>query len=219
MDPRHKVGCIVGVIYLFHQTGHYWTIEEDPQPAPQPPALGRGNSSPAYSEQLGSIHTDREHDVTYDYDKPIRVDGEEYDARDLCDDGCSLGDGTRLVMRPSDDGEEWIISKVYVQGSSGILELRRLPRKVKQGPSKTVKKDVPLTSRTVHELDADPTPAGVQRLASAFSQQDFDATPTLAQRLYEVMTHYVEVLELHRDEAEYAHWDSNQGRSGEGRVS
>ena len=45
--------------------------------------------------------TDVENDVTYDDDKPIRVDGVEYDARELLgDNGCPTGmrDGSRLGL-------------------------------------------------------------------------------------------------------------------------
>ena len=208
VDPRDKVGDIVGVIYLFLQSEHYWTLEEDLQAPAQPPAVGRANSAGShYTERPGSIHTDQENDVTYDDEKPIRVDGEEYDARDLCcGDGCSLGDGTRLVMRESDDGTEWVISKRYVQGTSAMLELRRLPRTVVRGPTKLVRKVVPLASRIAHdhELHADPTPEDVQKLVAEFAQRKLDATPMLAQKLYEVMTYYVDMLELYRNEAEYA---------------
>ncbi len=98
-DPRDIVGSIKSVIYLFLDREHYSTIEDDPQPL----VTGRSSSlssdvGSVYSERPGSIHTDKENDVTYDYEKPILVNGEEYTAGELLFPGVSLGDGTRCVL-------------------------------------------------------------------------------------------------------------------------
>ena len=82
------------------------------------------------------------------------------------------------------------------------LELRRLPRTLVRGPTKRVRRDAAPASRVAHELDADPTPEDVQKLVAEFARRGLDATTMLAQKLYEVMTYYVDMLELHRNEAD-----------------
>jgi hypothetical protein len=99
-DPRDQVGNILGVIYLFLDREHYSTIEDDLE---QPLATNRSTSlssdvGSVYSERPGSIHTDRDNDITHDYEKPILALGEEYTAGELLGDGVSLGDGTRCVL-------------------------------------------------------------------------------------------------------------------------
>ena len=68
---------------------------------------------------------------------------------------------------------------------------------------------MPLASRSAHELDADPTPEDVQKYAAELDELGLGATPLLAQKLYDMMTYYVDVLELHRNEAESAALGSN----------
>ena len=83
-----------------------------------------------------------------------------------------------------------------------MLELRRLPRTLVRGPTKRVRRDAAPASRVAHELDADPTPEDVQKLVAEFARRGLDATTMLAQKLYEVMTYYVDMLELHRNEVD-----------------
>ena len=105
-------------------------------------------------------------------------------------------------MRASEDGKEWVVYKRYAQGTAAMLELRRLPRARVRGPTRRVRREALAASRAAHELDADPTPEDVQKLVAEFARRRLDATPMLAQKLYEVMTYYVDMLELHRNEAD-----------------
>jgi hypothetical protein len=106
-------------------------------------------------------------------------------------------------MRTSDSGEEWVISQMYVQGGARALsEVRRLPRILAQGPPKKVRKTAPVAEESWHEFDADPAPEDMQKLAAELSVQGLGATAMLAQNLYELMTHYVSMLNLHRNESD-----------------
>lgn len=63
-------------------------------------------------------------------DQLIMACGVEYEAAEL-QEGVSLGDGTRLTIRPSEAGDEWVIIRTFVH--SGFQEeVRRLPRKRKR---------------------------------------------------------------------------------------
>ena len=106
-------------------------------------------------------------------------------------------------MEPSDSGKEWVVSLMYVQGGPRALsELRRLPRILAQGPPKKVRKTAPLAEESPHELDADPAPEDMQKFAGALGEHGLGATAMLAQSLYELMTYYVSMLNLHRNESD-----------------
>ena len=208
-----QVGVMSSVIYLFLQGEHYSTLENGAAPAPPAPSVPVAPQS-EYSVKQGSIHTDPDSDITgwgkdpYAEQPPIRIDGVEYDARDLLGNGTSIGDGKRLVMKPSDDGKEWVIYCVWGvrdacswkpldRGQNGSREeMRRLPRKVKQGPTKRRKKP-PSIPQPPPMVSADSTGCeGVENWQLELQRTGWQATSMVAQRLFDCIDKHVKELEL-----------------------
>ena len=179
-DPRDKVGCVENVVYLFLQDEHYSALQNGSGEL----VAADADAESVCGSELGSMHTDHDNEMTYS-GEPITVHGEDYSASDLCN-GLSLGDGTRIVMKPSDKGDEWIISMNDMR-TGGHEELRRVPRIMTRKPSNL---NTPRRKRA---------PEDVGQWTAMLQREKMLATPDLAQCLHEMMAEYIEKLELQDD--------------------
>lgn len=185
IDPRDRVGTVQAVIYLFLERKHYSTLESY-----APAVATNGRSGSPMPSQSGTVVTDREHDITYDYNNPIMVGGEELTGGELRS-GVSVGDGTRLKMEPSVNGEEWVIFREHT-GSGMREEVRRLDRS-------TVP---PAPVRSAAGVEASSTPADAASVTAELNSKGWRAAPDVVQELFQLVSNYVSHLELCRDDTD-----------------
>lgn len=197
INPRDEyVASVVGVIYLLLQSLHYQTLENGAVPTPRvvpPPAS-------EYSEHEGSVHTDKENDVMHDYEKPVRVNGVEYECGAELALGGSQRDGTIVQSVASANGKEWIISTMNArEGGSAFVEIRRMPRIVVKG--KGWRRKLPPGAQAGDEEGAgaeDEESWQTEIQQASASGQGWRATPMVAQRLFGLIDKYQDEMELCR---------------------
>lgn len=201
INPTEKAAPPIATIYLYLCQLHYSTLEEKPAPARElrPPAV---ELSRQLSYDTGSIRT-------ADDDRVRMIEQGEADEDGLPVYGIPYTI-TELKMGVTNDEGNWIcmeydeltahyIIKCYHRGAVGGSgyhgeEVRRIPKKLKQGPPK------PRPSARAPAPALEIIKDDVNVWLTKFRERGFMATKEMAQAIYDAVSAYINRLELTRSD-------------------